>query len=412
MANIKASLITSVGNPSLLRVYDSYIKAANESSRNRLQQKLERVLGEQVFGAKKVAGDPKLIPDWFVDEYDMSKEIIDNLGMFEIDDDGQLRIEAKLQRKGEGSKTRTTIGTSKLDQSIIKEIIANTNRKETTNINNTIYNFLRRIGSKSTRSSDLFNYLAKNAPLSVHRPAYQKSKNLTIFSRTEGSLQAYNIFFPLSKFKTPIFGVTLSSDRTLSYVLQTGFEKTLVSKLNSAATEGINNINEKEQLDLQKSLASRLRIGSSKTTSITFGQRQSGRKTKPRELIDIIYYTTNSMPMSKAAIRRTKNLTYQPVQGPSLIDITVAVRGRTRLRMRRGEGTPRPPKIYERTGDFRSSIEAIADLRNSTIEYFYTPYYNRLERYGYEITDLVEGSIRAVAQAQFNQRFNLVRRNT
>ena len=80
--------------------------------------------------------------------------------------------------------------------------------------------------------------------------------------------------------------------------------------------------------------------------------------------------------------------------------------------MRRGAGRPRPPKIYERTGDFRSSIQAIANLRANTIEYFYNPDYESLERYGYEINNLVEGSIRAVAQAQFNQRFNLIRRNT
>jgi hypothetical protein len=411
MANIKASLITLVGNPSLLRTYEDYINAANETSRNKLQQKLEKSLGEQVFGAKKVAGDPKLIPDWFVSEYKMSEEIVKNLGMFEIDADGQLRIEAKLQRKDESSATRTTIGTSKLftkaENSIVKEIIANTGRKETVNINNTIYNFLRRVGNKQTRSSDLFNYLEKNAPISVHNPAYQKSKNLVIFSKAEGSLLAYNIFFPRSKFKTPIFGVTLGADKTLSYVLQTSFEKTLVKKLQDTYLDVNNQI-----LDEQRSLVSKLEAASSKSTSITFGDKQKGRKTKPRETIDIIYYTTNSMPMSKAKIKMDKKLTYNPVQGPSLVDITVAVRGRTRLRMRRGSGNPRPPKIYERSGDFRSSIEAVADLRANTIQYFYTPYYKRLERYGYEIDELVEGSIRSIAQAQFKRRFNLIRRNT
>jgi hypothetical protein len=118
------------------------------------------------------------------------------------------------------------------------------------------------------------------------------------------------------------------------------------------------------------------------------------------------------MPVSKAKIRGGRKLTYKPVQGPSLIDITVAVRGRTKLRMRRGLGEPNPPKIFERSGTFRSSIEAIANMRTNSIEYFYTPYYQSLERYGYEINELVEGSIRSIAQAQFNRRFNLTRRNT
>lgn len=410
MANIKASLVTNIGNPSLLETYENYINAADEASRVNLQQKLEKALGKQVFGAKKVAGDPKLIPDWYVSDYDISKEIIKNLGMFQIDEDGQLRIEAKLQRKAESSGTRTTIGTSKLftatDNSIIKEIVANTGRKETVNINNTIYNFLRKIGTKQSRSSDLFNYLEKNAPMSVHNPAYQKSKNLVIFSKTEGSLLAYNIFFPRNKFKTPIFGVTLGTDKTLSYVLQTSFEKTLVKKLKNTYLDMNNQI-----LEEQRSLASKLAVASTKSTSITFGEKQRGRKTRPRETIDIIYYTTNSMPMSKGRIKKSKKITFKD-EGPSLIDITVAVRGRTRLRMRRGSGEPRPPKIYERSGAFRSSIEAIANLRANTIEYFYTPHYDSLERYGYEINELVEGSIRSIAQAKFNRRFNLIRRNT
>lgn len=97
---------------------------------------------------------------------------------------------------------------------------------------------------------------------------------------------------------------------------------------------------------------------------------------------------------------------------PSIIDITVLVQGRTRLRMRRGSGEPYPPKIYERTGTFRQSIEAYADFRTNTLNYFYEPYYDSLEKYGYQIQDLVEGSIRSVTQQYFNKQFNLVRTNT
>lgn len=98
--------------------------------------------------------------------------------------------------------------------------------------------------------------------------------------------------------------------------------------------------------------------------------------------------------------------------GPSIIDITSLVKGRTRLKMRRGSGEPYPSKIYERTGTFRQSIEAYADFRDMTIRYFYQPYYDSLERYGYQIEDLVEGSIRSIARQYFNKQFNLVRTNT
>jgi hypothetical protein len=419
MANIKASLITNIGNPSLLAEYAEYIRTTDQTTRSNLQRKLETALGEQVFGAKKTVSDGRFEQDWFIEDKAAAQEIAKNLGMFTIDKDGVLRIEGKLQIKGKDSSTLTNIGGTvllgkqTLDFSILKEIrrnLGSTNKlrkeEEAIAFEDLILNQLKKEGTSAAR----FNYLEKNAPKTIHNPAYNKSKNLVIFSKTAGSLQAYNIFFPRSKFKPPIFGVSVR-DRTIKYEVQTAFEKSIVRALNSAATTGISKQNEKEQLDLQNSLASRLKVARTKTTAITFG-RATKTRAKPKENISIIYYTTNSMPVSKAKIRGGRKLTYKPVQGPSLIDITVAVRGRTKLRMRRGSGNPRPPKIYERSGDFRSSIEAIADMRSNTIQYFYTPYYDRLEKYGYEINDLVEGSIRSVAQAQFNRRFNLTRRNT
>lgn len=98
-------------------------------------------------------------------------------------------------------------------------------------------------------------------------------------------------------------------------------------------------------------------------------------------------------------------------QYSGILDITQYVRGRVRLRMRRGAGVASPPRIYERSGTFRSSIEAWADFKSNRIDYFYLPYYDSLEKYGYKINDLVEGSIRAVAKERFNQEFQLRRKN-
>jgi len=409
MSNIKISVLNLVGNPSLLALYSTYINTVDEISRVRLQQKLERSLGERVFGAKKVAGNPRLIQDWYVSDTDAAKEIVKNLGMFEIDEDGQLRIEAKLQRKQESSRTVTTIGGGALSNSIIAEIISKTNKTETPDVAERVFRSLKRVKS----GTNLFNYLEKNAPTTIHNQAYQKSKNLVIFSKTQGSLLAYQIFFPRSKFKAPIFGASIDAEKNINYFIQTSFQKQIVNAASDAAID-INVQNIKEQKEYTNKFVSSVKaVKPSKisTSAITFSTRLPGRKTRPTEKIDIIYYTTNSMPLSKGQVRKGKKFTYVE-DGPSLIDITVAVRGRTKLRMRRGSGNPRPPKIYERTGDFRSSIEAVADLRSNTIQYFYTPYYERLERYGYEINDLVEGSIRSVAQAQFNRRFNLIRRNT
>ena len=97
---------------------------------------------------------------------------------------------------------------------------------------------------------------------------------------------------------------------------------------------------------------------------------------------------------------------------PVVLDISQLVQGRTRLRMRRGSGKPYPSKIFERSGTFRESIEAYADFRTNIVNYFYAPYYDSLESYGYEIQDLVEGSIRSITQQRFNRQFNLVKTNT
>jgi hypothetical protein len=409
MSNIKISVLSLVGNPSLLTLYSTYINTVDEIARNRLQQKLERTLGERLFGAKRVTGNPKLVQDWYITDTEVAEEITKKLGMFEIDEDGQLRIEAKLQRKGETSRTVTTIGGSTLNNSIISEIVSKTNKTETPDVADRVFRSLKRIKS----GTNLFNYLEKNAPTTIHNQAYQKSKNLVIFSKTEGSLLAYQIFFPRNKFKAPIFGASIDAEGSINYFIQTSFQKQIVNAA-SASVLDINVENVKQQRDYTKRFiasVNSINVARTATTNITFSTKLPGRKTRPTEKIDIIYYTTNSMPLSKATVRKGKKLRFVD-DGPSLIDITVAVRGRTRLRMRRGAGKPRPPKIYERTGTFRTSIEAIADLRSNTIQYFYTPYYDRLEKYGYEISDLVEGSIRSVAQAQFNRRFNLIRRNT
>jgi hypothetical protein len=410
MSNIKISVLSLVGNPSLLSLYSTYIQTVDEIARNRLQQKLERTLGEKVFGAKKVSGNPRLIQDWYISDTEAAKEITKNLGIFEIDEDGQLRIEAKLQRKGESSRTVTTIGGSTLNNSIIAEIISKTNKTETPNVADRVFKSLRRVKS----GTNLFNYLEKNAPTTIHNQAYQKSKNLVIFTKTEGSILAYQIFFPRKKFKAPIFGASIDVEGNINYFIQTSFQKQIVQAASESVIDiNLQNIKEQREYTNRFAAAAAKSIKPTKinTSTIQFSTRAPGRKTRPTEKIDIIYYTTNSMPLSKATVRKGKKFTFVGT-GPSLIDITVAVRGRTRLRMKRGSGLPKPPKIYERTGDFRSSIEAVADLRSNTIEYFYTPYYKRLENYGYEITELVEGSIRSVAQAQFNKRFNLTRRNT
>ena len=411
MSNIRISALSFVDNPALLRVYDTYIRASDESSRTRLQQKLERVLAQQVYGAKKVPGNPRFEPDFYVDESEAALEITRNLGVFELDNEsgGLLRIEAKLQRKLETSRTRTVIGSGILSSSIINEIVASTQRDPTDpKIEKKVFQSLRNIQS----GTNLFNFLAKNAKTSIHEPAYQKSKNLTIFSRTSGSLAAYQIYFPRPKLKAPIFGTSINKEGKIKYFIQNSFEKQVVAAAKEAVLD-ISFVNFKEQQQLSNNLSgvvNRLKSAKAIPTNITFGAVKTG-KALPTEKIDVIYYTTNSMPLSTGIVRPGKKLRFskeEPQQKElpedSLIDLTIAVQRRTRQKMRRGTGKPRPPKIYERTGTFRNSIRAYFNARQNTVDYFYEPYYQRLERSGYEVGGLVEDSIRSVMQSQFKRQ--------
>jgi hypothetical protein len=411
MTNIRISALSFSESPALLRLYDSYIKAADEASRTRLQQKLERVLGATVYGAKKVPGNPRLIQDYYIDESKAALEISRNLGIFELDNESGeiLRIEAKLQRKLETSRTRTVIGSGRLSDSIINEIITSTQKDaQKPNVEKRVFQTLRQIKS----GTNLFNFLAKNASTTIHEPAYQKSKNLTIFAKTEGSVNAYQIFFPREKFKAPIFGSYIDSEGTINYFIQTSFEKQIVNTAKNALLD-ISLLNFKEQQLLSNnlgSIASRLRTSKVVPTTISFGQARA-KKPKPTENIDLIYYTLNSIPLSKGIMKKGKNLRIaqeeeqrKELPEDSFIDVTVAVQRRTKQKMRRGTGKPRPSKIYERTGTFRNSIKAYFNVRQNTVDYFYEPYYQRLERSGYEIGGLVEDSIRSVMQSQFKRQ--------
>jgi hypothetical protein len=159
----------------------------------------------------------------------------------------------------------------------------------------------------------------------------------------------------------------------------------------------------REQQDLAKTI---------KPTDISFSKPAKGRKTKPTETIDMIYYSTNSIPMSRGIPKASVNLRLPAdiedkdfdTPRDSVLDITRAVQAKVRSRMRRGVGKPRPPKLYERTGTFRGSIRAHFVERQNTVDYSYIPYYDRLERSGYQVNRLVEDSIRSVVQAKFKQQ--------
>ncbi len=383
MANIRISAVEIEVDKKTLDIYSSYIKATSEKARNSSQADLEKIMAP-IFGAKRIAGNPRLIPDFFIDPADL----LPSSRIFEKQDSGRINIEAKFQRKEAGSATSTIIGTSSF-ASVLKEIQENRKGLETTE------DLFKYLESRLSGSGSVFNWLSKNAPV-FHEQAYNKAKNLTIFTKTEGSVLAYQISFPRDKFKSGIFGANYYANKsgksfTFLYYLNNSFEKSLLE----AVQKSIVKVSEDRVKDLEYNYPS-------KPVRIEYGR-------KSKSTIEIFTARTNSIPTANIITKLPEKQTSR--QEPSILDITMLVRGRAKLKMRRGAGQPNPPRIHERSGTFRGSIQAVANIQANTINYFYLPYYVSLERYGYDIDELVEGSIRAIARERLGGQF-VLRKNT
>lgn len=406
MANIRISAVEiEVSNREILRQYAIYIdKSSSQSSKAISQAKLESYF-TKIYGAKKVTGNPALVPDYYVSGESLVRNFTP---FFEAESNSLLNIEAKFSRREAKKSTSTTIG-GRVTGSVLPEIRSSAGFEDfALGREDDIYQYMNKEflyqGQKGISGGEnLFNFLRDRAP-DFHNEAYNKAKNLTIFAKgSSTSVFAYQIYFPKNKFTSGIFGASYAADNdsnslTFSYFLNNSFEKSLKNAVQDAIIK--TNVRDFKKLEYDNF----------KSTDIGFGKRFKGGKFEGNETIEIYWPHTNSIPVAniKAKIpKRKSSITAQP----RIIDITMLVRGRAKLRMRRGGGQATPPKIHERTGTFRSSIEAVANMRTNTINYFYLPYYDSLERHGYQITELVEGSIRAIAKERFGQEF-ILRKNT
>lgn len=73
-------------------------------------------------------------------------------------------------------------------------------------------------------------------------------------------------------------------------------------------------------------------------------------------------------------------------------------------------GRPKPPTLTNRSGRFVENLEiAQVNYKNSIINYYSMPLYYSLEEYGYDVENLIEGSIRDITQKLYSRQFNLIR---
>lgn len=384
MANIRLSALDIQVDDKILKAYDEYINTADVTVRSDKQRFLETAMAS-LYNAKRIAGNPPLVPDYYVEP----ESLIEGIAPFyQREKSGQLNVEAKFQRKSESSKTSTTIG-GRVSTEIEPQIRG---KDKGFQPGEDLYSYIRSELNISG-GTQLFNYLADKAP-KFHSEAYEKAKNLTIFTKASGSVLAYQIYFPRSKFIAGIFGASVTADNdtqslSFSYYLNNSFEKSLILAAQASLF--------KTSLEEFRSLEYSSRVTRKK---ISFGRKST-------QTINIYWPQTNSIPVANIRTKIPKNAV---LEDTSLLDITGYVIGRTRLRMRRGAGTPKPPNIYNRTGTFKDSIQVeYVSARSEMLDYFFKPHYMSLERHGYQIQSLVEGSIRAIAQEKFARQFGLKR---
>jgi len=93
----------------------------------------------------------------------------------------------------------------------------------------------------------------------------------------------------------------------------------------------------------------------------------------------------------------------------SAAQLTALLRIEAFSRMKKS-GIAAPPSLTTRTGRFVENLTvAQVNYKNSIIRYYSMPLYYSLEEYGYEVGELIEGSIREVTQKMYSRQFNLVR---
>lgn len=74
------------------------------------------------------------------------------------------------------------------------------------------------------------------------------------------------------------------------------------------------------------------------------------------------------------------------------------------------KGLAAPPMMTNRTGRFVDSLQiAQISYKNRIIRYYSNPVYFANEQYGYEVSELIEGSIQDIVGSLYSRRFGLIR---
>lgn len=423
MAIISVFSVDTTGIAELRDVTNAYyeaLKVEDKKASDKIQKNLERKIASSV-GATLIQGKygKKQVSDFLLDE---RSSLIKAFRSKELARFTELKAAAG---PSSGSKIgQLTVGSLKelaiqgeqetfSSQSVLEKVFG----KELKSLENTKYLTELDPELRDKTSGDItdrvFNFYFKKDER-LKRLFYAKAStmllNNTYTLKGKTGTRIVGLQIPYSKFNSNLFKATLDK-KAIVLSINDKFQKQLFAAINKSYIK---------QLESETSKPIRRKVqGRTKGFMIDILDVYEGTQFLGAEVTNSIKVRpTDTMfvrvPTQDISEEDKKQFLPLPV-----IDISERVQGRTRLRMRRKTNAakarglnPFPPKIYERSGTFRESIRAYADFRNNTVQYFYKNYYDSLEKYGYQIEDLVEGSIRSVTQQVFNRQFNLVRTNT
>lgn len=223
---------------------------------------------------------------------------------------------------------------------------------------------------------------------------YKESSSTDISVIADGVVKYYKLTFTKESFRSRDFSITWDpTTETFNTKLSPKKDNEIFTKVTSAADE----FRAKTIKEFEEGLNSLKKSGVTSFSNFT---------------VDISYLRSNGVPTSSAYLSKEQK-DFIAGRFISSIDLTILIRREIKNRMRpyKPPSVPaRPPIMTTRTGTFRESFTITSlDYRRGVMNYFYLPYYDKNMEYGYEVSSLVQGSIRYVLQQRLRRQLNLIR---
>lgn len=228
---------------------------------------------------------------------------------------------------------------------------------------------------------------------SLEQQFYAESNSTDITVIADGQVNYYSLTFNKDSFLSRDFGITWDpATETFNTKITPSKEREIVSAINKVPVE----YSAKTIREFEQGLSSLKRKGFANFGKLT---------------IDISYLGDNGIPTSSANIVKDDK-GFIAGRFVSAIDLTILIRRQIQARMRPRSSTAkaRPTKMTSRSFTFRDSFDiTMLDYRRGVMNYFYLPYYDENEEYNYEVSQLVESSIRYVLQQRLRRQLDLTR---